>query len=419
MVKYARMKYFIKTFGCAANEADSERVAALYESRGYTKAKTMKAADDVVINTCMIRASAEHRVYGIVHNLTEEKKKGRKVKIVVTGCMVGMAAREKTGRMLSQLSKKLPGVDEFLPIEEVGFDFAAVRTDPHHAWVPISNGCNNFCTFCVVPFTRGREISRPFEDVIAECRELAAKGIAHITLVGQNVNSYGADLLVGEGNIQVMRDLPDKTYFQKPTRTKGVHATYTVNGKTIKPTFVKHLGRLRIPTLFPQLLQDVCNIDGVRLVDFISSNPWDFSDELIRVMKNNEKLSRDIHLALQSGDNEVLRRMNRWYTREEFLLLAQKIKTAMPEARISTDIIVGFCGETKEQFEQTVDLVKKVGFSKAYVAMYSDRPMTAAHKAYTDDVPHAEKKRRWQVLEELINKTNLRNGTYAKSIRYA
>ncbi len=415
------MKYYIKTFGCAANEADSERVAALYESRGYTRAKSMKAADDVVINTCMIRASAEHRVYGMVHNLTEEKKKGRKVKIVVTGCMVGMAAREKTGKMLSQLSKKLPGVDEFLPIEEVGFDFAAIRTDPHHAWVPISNGCNNFCTFCVVPFTRGREISRPFEDVIAECKELADKGIAHITLVGQNVNSYGADLLVGPENIQVMRDLPDKKYFRVASSERRVSGekSFTVHGKMVKPTYVKHLGRLRIPTLFPQLLQEICALDGVKLIDFISSNPWDFSDELITVMKDNRKLSRDIHLALQSGDNEVLRRMNRWYTREEFLSLTRKIKAAMPEARISTDIIVGFCGETTTQFEQTVDLVKKVGFSKAYVAMYSDRPMTAAHKAYTDDVPHAEKKRRWQILEELINKTNLRNGTYAKSIRYA
>lgn len=418
------MKYFIKTFGCAANEADSERIAALYQSRGYTRAKTMKQADDVVINTCMIRASAEHRVYGIVHNLTEEKAlrqaQGKNaLKIVVTGCMVGMAAREKTGKMLSLLAKKMPGVDEFLPIEEVGFDFAAVRTDPHHAWVPISNGCNNFCTFCVVPFTRGREISRPFDDIVAECRELAAKGISHITLVGQNVNSYGADLLVGEGNIQVMRDLPDKTYFNDPTKKEKNDRVYSLNGKTVKPTYVKHLGRLRIPTLFPQLLREVCAIDGVKLVDFISSNPWDFSDELIETMAASEKMSRDIHLALQSGDNEMLRRMNRWYTREEFLALAKKIKAAMPNARISTDIIVGFCGETNEQFEQTVDLVKQVGFSKAYVAMYSDRPMTAAHKAYTDDVPHEEKKRRWKILEELINKTNLRNGTYAKSIRYA
>ena len=408
------MKYFIKTFGCAANEADSERIAALYKSRGYKAARTMEAADDVVINTCMIRESAENRVYGIVHNLTEEKKKGRKLKIVVTGCMVGMAARERSGKMLSLLSRKMPGVDEFLPIEEVGFDFAPVRTDPHHAWVPISNGCNNFCTFCVVPFTRGREISRPFEDIIAECRELTQKGIAHITLVGQNVNSYGADILLGEKNIQVMRDLPDRTYFKKSKSKKS----YVVNGKSVRPTYVKHLGRLRIPTLFPQLLEEISGIPGIRLIDFISSNPWDFSDELIQVLSTNEKFSHDIHLPIQAGDNEVLRRMNRWYTREDYLMLAKKIKAAIPDVRLSTDIIVGFCGETEAQFEKTVDVARQVGFSKAYVAMYSDRPMTAAHKAYTDDVPHEEKKRRWQILEDMINKANLRKGTYAKSIRY-
>lgn len=409
------MKYFIKTFGCAANEADSERIAAYYVSRGYAPAKNMKSADDVVINTCMIRESAENRVYGIVHNLTEEKKKGRKVKVVVTGCMVGMAARERTGKMLATLSKKMPGVDEFLPIEEVGFDFAPVRTDPHHAWVPISNGCNNFCTFCVVPFTRGREISRPFEDILAEIRELAARGIAHITLVGQNVNSYGADLLVGEKNIQVMRDLPDKTYFPK---SAGETQVFRINGKAVKPTYVKHLGRLRIPTLFPELLKEITAIPGVRIVDFISSNPWDFSDELIAILASNPKLSHDLHLPVQAGDNEVLRRMNRWYTREDYLTLVSKIKKAIPDVRISTDIIVGFCGETREQFENTVALARDVGFSKAYVAMYSDRPMTAAHKAYADQVPHAEKKRRWKVLEDMINIENLKKGTYAKSIRY-
>jgi len=413
------MKYFIKTFGCAANEADSERIAALYESRGYTRARTMKAADDVVVNTCMIRQSAENRVYGIVHNLTEEKKKGRKVKIVVTGCMVGMAAREKSGKMLSSLARKMPGVDEFLPIEEVGFDFAPVRTDPHHAWVPITNGCNNFCTFCVVPFTRGREISRPLSDIIAECKDLAARGSTHITLVGQNVNSYGADLLLGEKNVQVMRDLPGKTYFERKREKNIPRKTYTVDGKTVMPTYVKHLGRLRIPTLFPQLLTEVARIEGVMLVDFISANPWDFSDDLIRVLADNPKMSRDIHLPVQAGDNEVLRRMNRWYTREEYLALIMKLRDAMPDVRISTDIIVGFCGETAEQFEATVDVARKAKFSKAYIAMYSDRPMTAAHKVYTDDVPYKEKKRRWTILEELINKENLHKGTYAKSIRYA
>lgn len=411
------MKYFIKTFGCAANVADSERVAALYEARGYTPARSMKAADDVIINTCMIRESAENRVYGLVHNLTEEKKKGRRVKIVVTGCMVGMAARERTGKMLSQLSRKLPGVDEFLPIEEVGFDFAPIRTDPHHAWIPISNGCNNFCTFCVVPFTRGREVSRPMEDVLSQAQELAKSGIAHVTLVGQNVNSYGADLLLGEKNIQVMRDLPDKTYFETGEELARKQ-TYTVLGKTVTPTYVKHLGRMRIPTLFPELLARICQIPGIKLIDFISSNPWDFSDELIAVMAKNPNVSRHLHLPVQSGDNEVLRRMNRWYTREEYLDLVRKLREAIPGITLSTDIIVGFPGETEEQFEQTVDLSRKAGFSKAYVAMYSDRPMTAAHKALNDDVPHAEKKRRWSILEDLINQTNLKAGTFVYENTY-
>lgn len=376
------MKYYIKTFGCAANEADSERVAAFYKSRGYIASKTMKGADDVIINTCMIRAAAEHRVYGLVHNLAQEKQKGRKVKIVVTGCMVGMAAREKTGKMLALLHKKMPSVDEFLPIEEVGFDFAPIRTTVNRALVPITNGCNNFCTFCVVPFTRGREESRLFEDIIAECKSLIREGKTYITLVGQNVNSYGSDL-------------------------KNEY-----NGKKIKPVYVKHLGRLRIPTLFPMLLEEVAKIDGITTIDFISSNPWDFSDELIEVMAKTPKISRHLHLPVQAGDDTVLKRMNRWYTRDEYVSLVKTLKKKIPEITIGTDIIVGFPGETIEQFEQTVILSKEVGFTKAYVAMYSDRPMTAAHKVYTDDVTHEEKKRRWSILEELINKTNLRLGTY-------
>lgn len=373
------MKYWIVTFGCAANEADSERIASFYSARGYKKARSIGLADDVIINTCMIREKAENRVYGLVHNLTLEKKKGRNLKIVVTGCMVGMATREKTGKMLGLLKKKMPAVDEFLSIEEVGFDHAPIRTKKNHALVPITNGCNNFCTFCVVPFTRGREVSRPFDDILLECHGLAKAGYTRVTLVGQNVNSYGADLK----NVQKR-----------------------------KITYVKHLGKLRIPTLFPQLLREVCAIEGISSVDFISSNPWDFSDELIDVIARNPKISRHIHLPVQSGDNEVLRRMNRWYTRDEYLKLVANLKMKIENVTISTDIIVGFCGETNKQFEQTVALCKEVGFTKAYVAMYSDRPMTAAHKAYSDDVPHAEKKRRWQILEDLINKTNLKAGTY-------
>ncbi|MBI3576664.1 radical SAM protein [Candidatus Gottesmanbacteria bacterium] len=416
------MKYFIKTFGCAANEADSERIASYYQARGFTAAPSMRKADDVVINTCMIRQSAENRVYGLVHNLSQEKTlrqaQGKSpLKIVVTGCMVGMAAREKTGRMLSLLKKKMPLVDEFLPIEEVGFDFAPVRTNPHHAWVPITNGCNNFCTFCVVPFTRGREISRPFEDILNECKELAASGHPHVTLVGQNVNSYGADIVsqsvipAGEPGSSFSKEnarLPARQGFRVTRSLRSVQAP----GMTMKPTYVKHLGRLRIPTLFPQLLEEICKIDGIELVDFISSNPWDFSDELIETIAKNPKISRHIHLPVQSGDSEVLRRMNRWYSREEYLALIENLKLKIENLTVSTDFIVGFPGETEIQFQNTIDLAKKVGFTKAYVSMYSDRPMTAAHKVYQDDVPHIVKRQRWQILEELINKPNLRAGTY-------
>jgi tRNA-2-methylthio-N6-dimethylallyladenosine synthase len=229
-----------------------------------------------------------------------------------------------------------------------------------------------------VPFTRGREVSRPYDDILLECQTLAKQGYTHITLIGQNVNSYGSDL----------------------------------KHNKIKPVYVKHLGRLRIPTLFPALLEEISKIKGIETIDFISSNPWDFSDELIDVIAQNKNISRRIHLPVQSGDNEMLKRMNRWYTREEYLALVDKLRKTIPRVTISTDIIVGFSGETKIQFNNTVSLAKKVGFSKAYVAMYSDRPMTAAHNAYKDDVPHAEKKRRWKILETLINKTNLKNGTY-------
>lgn len=407
------MKYHIVTFGCAANEADSERIAALYEARGYVVATDIGEADDIIINTCMIRQKAEDRVYGLVHNLAKEKEEGRKLKIVVTGCMVGMAVREKTGKMLSLLKKKMPSVDEFLPIEEVGFDHAPIRTDPRNAWVPITNGCNNFCTFCVVPFTRGREISRPFEDVLLECFSLAEQGYTHVTLVGQNVNSYGADILIGEKNIQVLRDIPDKTYFSESRKeSKADGLTFTYKDSRYKPTYVLHLGRLRIPTLFPLLLEEICKIEGLSTIDFISSNPWDFSDELIDTIARNAKISRRIHLPVQSGDNTVLARMNRWYTREEYLAIVSKLKKRIGGVTISTDIIVGFCGESEEQFQNTVALARSVGFSKAYIAMYSDRPMTAAHKAYEDNVSYTEKKRRWEILEELINKTNLRAGTY-------
>ena len=405
------MKYYIKTFGCQQNHADSERIEADFKSRGYTKARSYKNANYVIINTCMIRQTAENRVYGLVNNLGKIKeskiKKGQVFKIIITGCMIGIVYRDKTGKYLKTLKSRMLNADEFMPIEEVGFNLPPVRTDKVSAWVPIYNGCNNFCTFCIVPFTRGREISRPYEDIVAECLELKNKGYKNIMLLGQNVNSYGTDLLVGEKNVQVMRDM-DKTYFEKlEMKNLYLNKNLKFKIKNYKPVFVKHLGRHRIPTLFPHLLNEIAQM-GFEKVEFMSSNPWDFSDELVDVIAKNKNISHTLHLPVQSGDDEVLKRMNRWYTSAEYLNLVAKLKSKIKNLKLTTDIIVGFCGETDAEFENTVKLCKKVGFSWAYVSRYSPRFNTAATKVFKDDVSHTVKKKRWLVLENLINQPQLK-----------
>ena len=384
------MKYFIKTFGCAANIADSERVAAMYQARGYKEAKDYDSADVVVINTCIVRKSAEDRVYGLVKNLARRKDLNKNFKIVVTGCLVGAAHREPSGERLKDLYRILPDVDEFLPIEEVGFEYAPVRKDKDNALVLISNGCNNMCTFCIVPYSRGKEISRPFAEIMSEVEHLLLQGYSEVTLLGQNVNSYGADL-VQQGAVD----------FELP------------NGKKVEPVMVKHLGRMRIPTLFPYLLDSVAKIEvklsnnvikKFKKVNFISSNPWDFSDELIKVIAVNKNINREIHLPVQSGNNEILKKMNRWYTREEYLALINKIKKQILGVSFTTDVIVGFPNETKSQFEQTYDLCKQVGFNVAYISMYSPRKGTYGASKLSDDVSYEEKKRRWNILNDLTNK---------------
>ena len=367
------MKYIVKTFGCQQNLADSERLARDFKNRGYTKTNSYQQADVVVINTCMIRQSAENRVYGLVNNLAKIKQT-RPLKIIVTGCMVGLAYADKTGKFLKKIRKAMPAVDEFMPIKEVGFNLFPVRADKTQALVPISNGCNNFCTYCVVPFTRGREVSRPFEEIIKECEELKQDGYTEIMLLGQNVNSYGADLVLNKTSPQ-----------------------------DIKPVYVKHLGRQRLPTLFPYLLDRVAKL-GFTKVDFISSNPWDFSDELIQVIAKNKNISRTIHLPVQSGDDKVLKSMNRWYTAKEYLSLVAKMRKNIPGLKLTTDIIVGFCNETDKQYQNTIKLCQKINFDKAYISIYSSRPTTAATKVMADNVPYTEKKKRWMELDTIVNK---------------
>jgi tRNA-2-methylthio-N6-dimethylallyladenosine synthase len=382
------MRYFIKTFGCQQNHADSVRIASYLKAQGMKPAESFKTANYIVINTCMIRESAENRVYGLVNNLQKLKSASRQIKIIVTGCMSGMAVKDKTGKYLKLLKQRLPGVDEFMPIEEIGFDTTSLKIEKKSAFVPISNGCNNFCTYCVVPYTRGREKSLPYKDIINECKKLKKKGYQTVTLLGQNVNSYGADIVANE------------------------------EAQKLKPIYVKHLGKLRIPTLFPYLLEDVAKI-GFEKVDFMSSNPWDFSDELIDVIAKNKNVSRTLHLPVQSGDDNVLKRMNRWYTSDEYLKLISKIRKKIfahrslgeggSNIKFTTDIIVGFCGETDKEFEKTVKLCKKVGFNWAFVSVYSKRPMAAAsNKIYKDDVSHMIKDKRWKILDDLINKPHLK-----------
>jgi tRNA-2-methylthio-N6-dimethylallyladenosine synthase len=381
-------KFFIKTFGCQQNVADSERIVGYYESRGYKQVMEEADADIIVINTCMIRDMAEERVYGYIRNLKKKNKKDkREQRIILTGCIVGAAAREPSGKMKKKLAKRIPDV-ELMPIEDVGFEYEPKRVDKKHAWVVVSNGCNNYCAFCIVPFARGKEISRPYNDIIKEVQDLAKEGFTSITLLGQNVNSYGSDLVLAKKE-------EEQNFYKLP------------NGDKVQPVMVNHLGRTRIPTLFPYLLDDVAKIKGIETVTFTSSNPWDFSDELIDVVANNKNIDRLLHLPVQSGSDKIIKKMNRWYTSDDFLELTEKIKAKVEGVNFITDIIVGFPGETEEDFQKSIELSKKVGFVRAFIGCYSERPGTLASKEMPDTIDWAEKKKRWHILNELINKPNL------------
>lgn len=380
--------YFIHTFGCQQNVADSERVASLYESRGISPAQSMSDADIIILNTCVIRERAEEKVFGLIRSIREGNYGRSDAKVVITGCLIGAAMREPSGKMLKKLRSRLPDV-EFLPMEEVGFEHAPKRTAKKSASIPISNGCNNYCAFCIVPFSRGKEVSRPFEEIIAEAEELAREGFKEILLLGQNVNSYGSDFL--------MEKIKEGEEYLLPDGTK------------VRPTMVQHLGRHRIPTLFPQLLDYIAQIPGLKKVSFIASNPWDFSDELIAVMARNTNIDRLLHLPVQSGSSAVLKAMNRWYTREEYLALISRIRTKIPEIRFTTDIIVAFPGETLKDFEDSKNLVREVGFERVYIAWFSPRPGTVAKEKMEDIIPIEEKKRRFKELDDLVLDLSGRN----------
>lgn len=375
-------RYYIKTFGCQSNKSDSERIAGDYQARGYIEVEDWKEADEIVVNTCAVRQRAEDRAKGFLVNVMRwvEETGKPKPKIILTGCM--------THHGKKALLDMLPAVDEILPINEVGFNQTVIRRDKRHAWVPISIGCNSFCTFCIVPYSRGREKSRPMDDILHEINHLAANGYDEVTLLGMNVNSWGLEklgigfrkLLMDKDQKFKREDLPDnQTQYLKPKGT---------------PPFV-------------QLLQEISKIKGIQKLRFITSNPWDFHDELVEEIARNQKIDRYIHLPVQSGSNKVLELMNRGYTREDYIELVSKLRQADPEIVIGTDIIVGFPGETEEYFQETVSLAEEIDWKVGFVAQYSPRPGTAAWRIYPDEITPQEKKRRWEILDQIINKDNM------------
>lgn len=373
--------YHIITYGCQMNKNDSERMATLLEGLGFTPKDKPEEADIVLINTCSVRQTAEDRVYGLTDRLAKIKDKNPRFTLAVTGCMPG---RDKDG----SLRRKLPAVDFFFPtaritelpkwiaetfpetvnsdsIAEDYLKLAPKRKSGSQGYLTIQTGCNYFCTYCVVPFARGLERNRPVKDIMEEAWALAESGCLEITLLGQTVNSFRAT---------------DLENFSKGN------------------PYHDH---------FAALLWEINQIPGIARVHWTAPHPRHMTDEVIDALALPKQVNF-LHLPVQSGDNEILRRMNRRYKAEEYLELVDKINARRPGMALGTDIIVGFCGETEEQFERTVELYKKADFDIAFLAMYSPRSGTAAKTAFADTVPREEKRRRWRILQDLMEEIVLR-----------
>ena len=367
------LRIFFKTYGCQMNENDTEVMMGLLREAGYEITFKMGEANVVIINTCAVRKKAEDKFYGFFGQALKMKRK-KKVIVGVTGC-VAEKEREKIlekgadfvvgTRSITRIVDVLRDVESGRKvslfedhIDELSHAIPRYRTSKHHAWVTIIFGCDRFCTYCIVPYTRGREKSRPMEDVLLEVKELAKNGYREVTFLGQNVDAYGKDLKDG--------------------------------------------------TSLAKLLEEASKIDGIERLWFITSYPTDFSEDLIDVISRNVKVAKSVHLPVQSGSNRILEKMNRRYSREFYLDLLDKIRSKVPDVSISSDIIVGFPGETDEDFEQTVDLVEKAQFERLNLAMYSPREGTVAWKHFKDDVPREVKVERLQFLLNLQKRINKR-----------
>ena len=369
-------KYMIMTFGCQLNENDSEKIAGMIENLGYEKTDDLSKCDLVVFNTCCVRENAEERLFGKIGEIKKLKEE-RGTIIAIGGCMMqeehilekikksykyidlvfGTHTLNKFEEDLKKIIEEKKKIRDVIDIDgEVIEGLPIKRNDKFKASVSIMYGCNNFCSYCIVPYVRGRERSRKKEDILKEVESLAKEGYKEITLLGQNVNSYDG----GDGY------------------------------------------------KFSNLLYDVCKIEGIERIRFISPHPKDFTDDVIKAIKDNKKISRIVHLPLQSGSTKVLKEMNRKYTKEQYLDLAEKMRKEIPDILFSTDIIVGFPGETEEDFENTLDVVRKMNYEQIFMFIYSRRVGTVADKM-ENQIPEEIKHERFERLKKLYDENVSKN----------
>jgi tRNA-2-methylthio-N6-dimethylallyladenosine synthase len=366
-------KVFVETYGCQMNEYDTELVKSILEKDKFSIVKTENEADIIMLNTCAVRENAHRKVYGRVHDI-HHRREGRPVMIGILGCMATNLRQElfeNRGLKIDFIAgpdsyKRLPTLIREASAGEQAFDLTLsefetysdvfpARKEGVNAWIAVMRGCNNFCTFCVVPYTRGRERSRSVENIVGEVRVLAADGFKQVTLLGQNVNSYRHE---------------------------------------------KHD--------FAHLLEEVAKVEGIERVRFTSPHPKDFPDRVIDAIAINPKLCKHMHVPAQSGNDRVLDMMNRTYTRQEYLDLIAKMRAKVPGVALSTDIIVGFPTETDAEFEETYQLMKEVEFDSAFIFKYSERKQTVAAKKFPDDVPEETKTARIVRLNDLQKAISLK-----------
>jgi len=346
-------KYHIWTIGCQMNKAESERLASYFEALGYKAADSITEADLIVLNSCVVRQHAESRVVNKLHALKALKQANPELTLAVTGCLVNADT--------AKLKKRFPQVDHFSRpgerppwLEGEGWGQVLPRNPAICSYVPIIQGCDNFCAYCIVPYRRGREQSRPIPEIVSEVRELVGRGAREVTLLGQNVDSYGHDL-------PGKPDLADLLYALDP-------------------------------------------IEGLLRIRFLTNHPKDMSPRLIEAMAGLDKVCQQLNLPVQAGSDEILKAMKRGYTVERYRRLIAEIRDKIPEIALTTDVIVGFPSETEEQFRQTADLLAELRFDAVHVAAYSPRPGTYAAENLDDNVPELEKKRRLDHIERLQEK---------------